>query len=66
MHDPEWIAGWNVPGPGVYTLEFTYSFDRAAAKKRCDPKWKPLDDPKQPWNKALELTHTFRAEMRVQ
>ncbi len=49
-----------------YTLELTYAFDRAAAKKRCDPKWKPLDDPEQPWNQALELKHTFRIELRVQ
>jgi len=47
------------------SLEFTYRFDRAAAKKRCDPEWKPLDDPEKPWNKALEFEHTFRTEMRV-
>jgi len=65
MHDPEWITGWKLPKPGTYTLEFTYAYDRAAQKQRCDPKWKLLNDPAQPWNKALAFQHTFRAEMRV-
>jgi Zn-finger nucleic acid-binding protein len=65
MHDPEWITGWKVPRAGTYTLEFTYEYDRAAQKKRCDPKWELLDDPAQPWNRALEFKHTFRAEMTV-
>jgi hypothetical protein len=64
-HDPEWIAGWKLPRAGTYTLEFTYEYDRATQKKKCDPKWKLLDDPAQPWNKALEFKHTFRTEMRV-
>jgi len=65
MHDPEWITGWKLPKPGTYTLEFTYEYDRAAQKQRCDPKWKLLDDPAQPWNKAPAFKHTFRTEMRV-
>jgi hypothetical protein len=65
MHDPQWITGWKLRGPGTYVLEFTYEFDRAVQKKRCDPAWKLLDDPAQPWNKALAFRHTFRAEMRV-
>jgi len=65
MHDPDWITGWRLPRPGTYTLEFTYAFDRDAQKKRCDPAWKLLDDPAQPWNKALAFQHTFRTEMRV-
>ena len=65
MHDPKWITGWKLPKPGTYTLEFTYEYDRAAQKQRCDPKWKLLDDPAQPWNQALALKHTFRTEMRV-
>ncbi|MHC4164713.1 MAG: hypothetical protein ACYSUM_21555 [Planctomycetota bacterium] len=65
MHDPEWITGWKLPGPGAYTLEFTYEYDRAAQKQRCDPKWRLLDDPAQPWNTALAFKHTFRVEMRV-
>lgn len=65
MHDPEFIEGWQIPQAGDYTLEFTYHFDRAAAKKGCDPAWTALDDPKQPWNRALELEHVFTAKMRV-
>jgi hypothetical protein len=65
MHDPEFITGWQLPAAGSYTLELTYHFDRAAQKKRCDPNWELLDDPKQPWNKALETKHTFTAEMKV-
>jgi hypothetical protein len=64
-HDPEWITGWKLPRAGTYTLEFTYEYDRAAQKRRCDPKWELLDDPEQPWNKALAFKHTFRAELRV-
>ena len=65
MHDPEWIPGWKLRKPGTYTLEFTYEYDRAAQKQRCDPKWKLLVDPAQPWNKALAFKHTFRTGMRV-
>jgi hypothetical protein len=65
MHAAQSITGWQLPGPGRYTLEFTYHFDRAAQKKRCDPGWKLLDDPAQPWNKALELRHRFTTEMSV-
>ena len=66
MHDPDFITGWKLTLPGVYTLEFTYHYDRAEQKKRCDPNWELLDDAKQPWNRALEMKHTFRAEMRVE
>jgi hypothetical protein len=66
MHDPRFITGWRLPEAGTYTLELTYHYDRAAQKKRCDPNWKLLDDPKQLWNKALETKHTFTAEMRVE
>jgi hypothetical protein len=65
MHDEKCIEGWEVPEPGTYTIEFTYRFDRAAAKKGCDPAWQAIDDPQQPWNRALEMTHVFRAEMAV-
>jgi hypothetical protein len=65
MHDPAWIVGWKLPRPGTYTLEFTYAFDRDAVKAKCDPGWKLLNDPAQPWNKALAFEHTFRTEMRV-
>ena len=65
MHDPRWITGWKLPGAGNYTLVFTYSFDRAAWKKRGKQDWKPLNDPKQPWNVAPEFQHSFKVEMRV-
>ncbi len=65
MHDPDWITGWKLPKAGTYTLEFTYEYDRAVQKKRCDPKWELLDDPDQPWNRALEFKHVFRTEMSV-
>jgi hypothetical protein len=65
MHDEKYIEGWEVPEPGTYTIEVTYRFDRAAAKKGCDATWEALDDPQQPWNRALEMTHVFRAEMTV-
>ena len=29
------------------------------------PAWEKLDEPEQPWNKALEMTHVFTAEMTV-
>jgi hypothetical protein len=64
-HDPDWMTGWKLPKAGTYTLEFTYEFDRAAQKKRCDPKWELLDDPAQPWNRALAFKHVFRTEMVV-
>jgi len=66
MHDPEFITGWQLPAAGTYVLELTYHYDRATQKKRCDPNWELLDDPKQPWNRALEMKHTFTAEMRVE
>ena len=65
MHDADLITGWTLARAGTYTLEFTYHFDRAARKKRCDPRWKPLHDPERAWNKAIELKHVFRTEMRV-
>jgi hypothetical protein len=65
MHDERWIDGWELPEPGTYTIEVTYRFDRAAEKKGCDPAWDALDDPEQPWNRALEMTHVFTAEMTV-
>ena len=65
MHDEKFIEGWEVPEPGTYTIEVTYRFDRAAAKKGSDPAWDALDDPQQPWNRALEMTHVFKAEMTV-
>ncbi|MHC4952837.1 MAG: hypothetical protein ACYTGZ_03035 [Planctomycetota bacterium] len=65
MHDPKFINGWQIPKAGKYTLEFTYSFDRDALKKRCDPDWELLDHPKSLWNRALTMTHTFRGEMKV-
>jgi hypothetical protein len=65
MHDDMWIEGWEVPEPGTYTIEITYRFDRAAWKKTCDPEWDALDDAQKPWNRALEMTHAFTAEMTV-
>jgi len=65
MHDPEWILGWEIPAPGTYTLEFTYRFARAAFKKTCSCGAAAHDDKGKPWNDALELDHTFTAEMEV-
>jgi hypothetical protein len=65
VRDDTWIGGWEVSEPGTYTIEATYRFDRAAAKKTCDPAWQALDDPGKPWNRALEMTHVFTAEMTV-
>ncbi len=65
VHDDTWREGWEVREPGTYTVEVTYRFDRARAKKGCDPEWEALDDPEQPWNRALEMTHVFTAEMTV-
>jgi len=65
MHDDTWIEGWEVKEPGTYTIEITYRFDRTAWKKTCDPEWDALDDPRKPWNRALEVTHAFTAEMTV-
>jgi hypothetical protein len=65
MHDDMWIEGWEVPEPGTYTIEVTYRFDRTAWKKTCDPEWDALDDARKPWNRALEMTHVFTAEMTV-
>lgn len=65
MHDEKWIEGWKIPEPGTYTLEVTYRFDRAAAKGTCDPGWDALNDPEKPWNRALEMTHSFTGEMVV-
>ena len=66
MHDPQWITGWKLPAAGTYTLVFSYAFDRAAWKKRGDQNWKPLNDPKQPWNLAPEFEHSFTCELRVE
>ena len=63
MHDDTWVEGWEVREPGTYTIEVTYRFDRAAAKKRST--WDGVDDPEKPWNRALEMTHVFTAEMTV-
>ncbi|HEX5135507.1 MAG TPA: hypothetical protein VFY93_00915 [Planctomycetota bacterium] len=65
MLDESFIEGWEVPEPGVFTIEVTYRFDRAKVKRTCDPRWDALDDPRQPWNRALEMTHVFTAEMTV-
>ncbi len=64
-HDERWIEGWEVTEPGTYTIEIAYRFDRAAAKKGCDPAWEALDDPQRPWSRAVEMTHVFTAEMVV-
>ena len=66
LHDDRYVEGWEVPEPGTYTIEVTYRFDRAAAKKGSDPAWEKLDDGAQPWNQALELTHAFTVEMKVE
>jgi len=66
VHDESFILGWELEQAGTYTLEFTYRFDRAAAKATCDPEWELLDDPERPWNRALVLTHTFSGELRVE
>jgi hypothetical protein len=66
MYDPPWITSWSVPAAGTYTMEFTYEFDRAAAKKGCKQDWPKLNDPDQPWNKALELKHTFSTTITVE
>lgn len=65
MHDEKWIEGWEVPEPGTYTIEITYRFDRQSVKQTCDPDWDALDDARKPWNRALEMTHVFTAEMTV-
>jgi hypothetical protein len=65
MQDETWIEGWEVKEPGTYTIEVTYRFDRQSVKKTCDPEWDALDDPEKPWNRALEMTHVFTAEMTV-
>ncbi|MCZ6786640.1 MAG: hypothetical protein O7E54_05690, partial [Planctomycetota bacterium] len=56
MWDPQWITGFQVPGPGTYTIRMTYDFDRAKYKKRCKENHKHHDDAARPWNQALELT----------
>ena len=66
MHDPDVISGWKLEKPGVYTLEFTYRFDRAAFKQRCTCEDGAHDDEGKDWNKAIEMTHVFTAEMNVQ
>ena len=65
MNDPQWITGFQVPGPGTYTIRMTYDFDRAKYKKRCKENHKHHDDAARLWNQALELTHTFSVEMKV-
>ena len=58
MHDPDWITGWKIAAPGNYTLEFTYHFDAAAARKRWGPKGADGDS-------ILAFKHTFTTEMHV-
>ena len=65
MSDPQWITGFQVPGPGTYTIRMTYDFDRAKYKKRCKRDHKQHDDATRPWNRALELTHTFSVTLKV-
>jgi hypothetical protein len=65
VHDDTWREGFEVREPGKYTIEVTYRFDRAKAKMGSDQEWDALDDPEQPWNRALEMTHVFTTEMTV-
>ncbi|MHC4940308.1 MAG: DUF4232 domain-containing protein [Planctomycetota bacterium] len=58
MHDPKWITGWKNPGPGDFTLEFTYAFD----KKQLAG----LKDKKHPAHKALAFKHVFTQPMRIE
>lgn len=58
MHDPKWITGWKNPGPGKFTLEFTYSYDRKMAEG--------LKDKKHAAYKALAIKHTFTQALRIE
>lgn len=66
MHDARWINGWKIEKADSYTLEFTYAFDLAKAKEGCDPQWNRLDGAKEPWNRAINDSHTFSTPMKVE
>jgi len=63
--DPKWICGWKIPAPGTYTLVVTYDYQKAHAAKLCPAGFEKLKDPAQPWNRALELTHSVSVKMKV-
>ena len=65
MLDPDAILSWKDLLPGKYTLEITYHFDRAAAKKRVRMPLDGIDDPKRPWNRAPEFSHVVTATLNV-
>jgi hypothetical protein len=64
-HDPDFLTGFQVPGPGTYTLRLTYDYDRTTARKRCPKHAEHADDATRPWNRALELKHAFSVRMDV-
>ena len=53
VHDPAALTRWKLAKAGKYQIRLTYRYDRAALKKRFAKTWKPADDAKRPWNRAL-------------
>jgi hypothetical protein len=64
IHDPRIIHGWDLAA-GKYQLVFTYQYDRKAFKAQCQHGCKHHDNPERPWNKAIEMKQTVKANLTV-
>lgn len=54
-NDPVFISGWKIRRPGKYQVKLHYKFDRKQVKKDFGRGCLKIEDPDQPWNKAIEM-----------
>ncbi len=65
-HDPMMMLGWKLPGKGEYTLRAEYKYNRAEVKKDLGGGANDLDNPKQPWNRAVEFEKKVEIKLKVE
>jgi hypothetical protein len=65
MWDPGSIMGWELPGPGTYSLTVTHAYQRAPFTKRCQQPCGDHDQPETPWNQAVEARLTAQRQLVV-
>lgn len=64
-YDPVFISGWKIRRPGKYSIKLQYKFDRKQVKKDFGRGCVSIDDPNQPWNKAIEMDQTQFVKLNV-
>ncbi len=63
---PDAITGWGFSSAGTYTIEAKIVFNREALLAACKGGHAIHADPKQPWNRAMELDRPLTAKLKVE